>query len=49
MERVLEKCNNRIWKWYTEENLYGLKKEHLENGIDLDAFSHIAKHNRVAI
>ncbi|CAD8174106.1 unnamed protein product [Paramecium pentaurelia] len=38
-----------IWKWYTEENLHGLKKEHLENGIDLDAFSHIAKHNKVAI
>lgn len=49
MERVFRRSYNRIWKWYTEENLHGLKKEHLENGIDLDAFSHIAKHNKVAI
>lgn len=50
MERVKWGINIvlRIWRWYTEENLHGLKPEHLEKGIDLDELSHIAKHNKVA-
>ena len=39
----------RIWRWYSEENLNGLKAEHLVNGINLSDLSHIARHNRVAI
>lgn len=50
MERVsLITFCSRIWRWYNEENLHGLKSEHLEKGIDLDEFKHIASHNKLAI
>ncbi|KAL4503903.1 hypothetical protein ABPG72_022533 [Tetrahymena utriculariae] len=38
-----------IWRWYSEETLEGMKPEYIKQGIDLENFSHITKHNNASI
>ncbi|KRX01776.1 hypothetical protein PPERSA_00149 [Pseudocohnilembus persalinus] len=38
-----------IWRWWSEDLIEGITKEHLENGIDLESFTHITKHNNASI
>lgn len=40
---------SRIWRWYSEETLEGMKQEYIEEGIDLANFSHITRHNNASI
>lgn len=38
-----------IWRWYSEENLSGIKEKHFSEGINLSDLSHIACHNKCSI
>lgn len=38
-----------IWRWYSEDTIEGMKAQYIAEGIDLENFSHITRHNNASI